>query len=250
MADFEEAIKQSFDIRSQFVKIERFADMMMRNFIEMIGKIIKYTKKFILGSFEYSKIVWLFFSFIFIGILLFSKNRFGALVVLAYFFMLFATLNVILIFIFLVLYIIALCIENVQFWINLNKELQSDNPPEVTGKRVWQIIKQIFIIIWIIILIFFLGFLSYGVKIFSIANNVLFDTANRLYTIPSRAVAGAAGLAGTGLGAMGSGLGSMGSIGSMGAMGALGKLGKGGIAATNSADSFGAILRKILEKCS
>ena len=234
MADFEEAIKQSFDIRSQFVKIERFADMMMRNFIEMIGKIIEYTKKFILGSFKYSKIVWLFFSFIFIGILLFSKNRFGALVVLAYFFMLFATLNVILIFIFLVLYIIRLCIENVQFWINLNKELQSDNPPEVTGKRVWEIIKQIFIIIWIIILICFLGFLSYGVKIFSIANNVLFDIANNLYTVGSR-VAGAI-----------PGMPKMPGMSGMPGMPKMPGVGN----PVNAVDSFGGILRKILEKCS
>lgn len=250
MADFEQAIKQSFDIRSQIVKTERFANMIMRNFIEMIGKIIKYTKRFILGSFKYSKIVWLFFSFIFIGILLFSKNRFGALVVLAYFFMLFATLNFILMFIFLVLYIVVLCIQNVEYWINLNKELNSDNPPKITGKKVWEIIRHILIILWIIILICFLGFLSYGVKFFSVANNVLFDTANRLYTVSSRGVAGAAGLAGVAGSGIGSGLGAMGSIGSMGAMGALGKLGKGGIAATNSADSFGAILRKILEKCS
>jgi len=222
----------------------------MRNFIEMIGKIIKYTKHFILGSFKYSKIVWLFFSLIFVGIILFSKNKFGALVVLAYFFMLFVTLYFILIFLFLLFYIIALSIQNVKYWIQLNKDLNGDDPPKVTGKMIWQIFKHILIIIWIIILIFVLGFLSYGVKFTSIANNVLFDSANSLYTVAARGASGAAGIAGAIGSGIGSGAGAMGSIGAMGAMGAMGALGKGGIAATNSADSFGAILRKILEKCS
>jgi len=175
MADFGEALKKSFYIKSLIVKTLNFADMMMKQFIEMMGKIIEYTKLLILGSFRYSKLVILIFVVIFIAIILFSKNRFGAIVVLVYFFMAFVTLYFIILFILLLLYIIQLIRENIEYWKQLSKDLNSEDPPEVTGKMLWQIFKHILIIIFIIFLIFVLGFLSYFVKIAAIIQNVLFD---------------------------------------------------------------------------
>jgi hypothetical protein len=249
MADFGEALKKSFDIKGPIIKTERFANMMMQNFIEMIGKIIKYTRKLIFSSFKYSKIVSLFFFIICVAILLFSKNKFGALVVLGYFFMIYVSLYFFLLFITLLIYIAILTIDNIKFWIRLHKSLNSEDPPKVTGKMIWQIFKKILIIFFIFFLLFVLGIICYGLKFASIVQNVLFDTANRLYAVGSRGVAGVAGVAGTFGSAVGSGVGMIGSMGAMGAMGAAGALGKGGIGVTNSADSFGGILRKILEKC-
>ena len=152
-----------------------FSDMMIKYFIEMIKKIIEYTQKFIFGAFNYSKLVGVMFFFILLGILLFSKNRYGALLTLAYFFVIYMTFFVLLIFVILVIYIFKMIVGEVVFWINLGKELNGDDPPKITGKKIWEIIKHCFFILFICILIVCLGFVSYVVKLFGIASSVFFS---------------------------------------------------------------------------
>jgi hypothetical protein len=253
---FNTTLRQVFDIKSQIIQVERFANKFVNYFIEMVKKIVKYTKKLIFGSFKYSKVVVTIFTILFTGIILFSKNKYAGLLVLVYFFIGYITLWVFTIFLLFVLIIAELAYQNVKFWISLAKEAKpgSDDPPKMNGKKIWKIIKNILIIFLIIFLIFCLGGFSYVLKFLSVSQTVIFESVNALYTLSSRGMGalgsglGAAGSGlGSGLGSMGSGLGQMGQMGAMGAMGAMGKGLEGSV---NIADSFGGILRKILERCS
>lgn len=213
---FGEALKKSFNIKSQIIQVERFANKMIKYFFEMIGKIIKYTRKFIFSSFKFSKIVWFFSSLILFGIILFSKNRYADLLVLAYFFMIFVTIQCILIFILLFLIVLGMIIDNIKYWIKLDKELRGKDPPKMNGKKIWQIIKHIFILIFIFIMIVILGFVSYLPKISLITQGVLFDTINTLYEKDAKA--------------------------ELAALKESASSGRGG-------ETFGEILKKILDKC-
>jgi len=220
---FEQTLQQSFDIKKEVTHTMDFADMFIKYFIEMIKKIIEYTQKFIFGAFQYSKLVGVLFFFILTGILLFSKNIYGALLTLAYFFMIYMTIFVMLFFIFLAIAIFKMIWAEVVFWINLGKELNGDEPPKMNLKKIWQIIKHVFIILFICVLLFLLGWLSYVVKFFNVACSVLFSTVNEIH-LPS----------------MSSGEPD----------GKLGALGAEPGAPKKAQETFGSILRKILDKCS
>lgn len=168
------------DISTELKKVEKYSNIILKEFVNMVNETKDFIKKMFFSSFKYSYIVVIIFFIILAFTILFSKNKIGNLLILCYIFIIIFILG-------FISGILALLITTIEMFIKLCKSCYKlfKSNLSLTIKNVIRVIVVILEIISYMIALFVvvvvLVVMALIIDFFFGINIKIFNTINGLY---------------------------------------------------------------------